>query len=421
MSDARVGKPSVLLVAQIAPPSTLVAARRVAATAKYLGRAGYRVTVLTSHVSGEGPIDGAQQVMRTKDAMTSGLNWRRKHFEALDGSGESYKAPSRLASVVVPDLSLGTWVPFALTAAVRLARSHRFDCVLTSSPAPSVHLVGLALRRHGIPWIAELRDGWTFEPPHPPWPLRIQQSADRTLERRVLRRADAVIAVTRPIVADLRQRLGVDAQLITNGYDPEDLPSEPARPDPLLDADRHSLVHTGRLSFGGRTLGPMLEGVRIAKAEDPEVADRLEVVLAGSSTDEESHLFAAPDLADTVRYVGWLDRPRALELQRAADSLLVVTGTGSQRSIATGKLFEYLAAQRPILVLGVETEAARIVAEADAGFAAPVSDARAIAGALRRLVTDSPPAPRPERILDYAYPSLVERLAGVIDDVASRG
>ena len=42
---------------------------------------------------------------------------------------------------------------------------------LTTSPPPSVHLVGLALRHHGMPWIAELRDGWAFEPPHPAWPL----------------------------------------------------------------------------------------------------------------------------------------------------------------------------------------------------------------------------------------------------------
>ena len=93
----------------------------------------------------------------------------------------------------MPDLSLGTWLPFALPAALGLARRRRFDCVLTSSPPPSTHLIGLALRRRGIPWIAELRDGWTFEPPHAPWPLGVQHAADRALERRVLGRADAVV------------------------------------------------------------------------------------------------------------------------------------------------------------------------------------------------------------------------------------
>ncbi len=262
-------------MSQYAPPSSLVAARRVAAIAKYLGRAGYPVTVLTSSSSGTGPIEGAESVVRTRDALTSPLNWRRRHFAALaGGTGESYKPPSRLASVVVPDLSLLTWLPFALPAAVRLSRAGGFDCVLTTSPPPSVHLVGRALRRRGIPWIAELRDGWTFEPPHPPWPLQAQRGLDRGLERRVLSQADAVIGVTSPIVEDVRARLGLDAELITNGYDPEDVPPDPAEPDPLLSPDRHSLVHTGRLSLSGVSLERVLDGVRIAR-EDP-AAHRLE-------------------------------------------------------------------------------------------------------------------------------------------------
>src|SRR5215208_67555 len=102
--------PSVLLVAQLAPPSNLVAARGVAAMAKYLSRLGHSVTVLTSIASGTGPIEGAKEVVRTPDALTSRLNWRRGHFAALAGSREEtvYKPPSRLASVIVPDLGLLT-------------------------------------------------------------------------------------------------------------------------------------------------------------------------------------------------------------------------------------------------------------------------------------------------------------------------
>ena len=413
------GGRSVLIVAQIAPPSSLVAARRVAAQCKYLARAGYEVTVLTSVASGEGPIEGAHEVVRTKDALTSGLNWRRGQFAALGGaSGESYKPPSRLASVVVPDLSLGTWLPFALPAAWRLARERRFDCVLTTSPPPSTHLVGLALRRGGTPWIAELRDGWTFEPPHPAWPLRLQHSADRALERQVLTRADAVVGVTRPIVEDVCERLGVEALLITNGYDPEDIQA-PTEADGLLDPRRRSIVHTGRLSLSHVSARPLLEALRVLAVEDPNYASQLEVVFAGSLTEAEREALAAPDLAESVRFVGWLDHARALALQRAADALLVVTGGAERRSVATGKLFEYLASGRPILVLGDETEAARIVGETGSGFSAPASDPRAIVDALRRVV-EAPPSPRPvEAVASYAYPALVGRLGETIDDVVS--
>jgi glycosyltransferase involved in cell wall biosynthesis len=410
---------SILLVAQLTPPSGLIAARRAGAFAKYLGRLGHRVTVLTSRTSGEGAIEGAAEVVRTGDALATRLNWRRGHFDALTGGGESgYSPPSRLESVVVPDLALGTWLPFALPRALSIARRGDFDVVLTTSPPQSAHLVGLALARRGLPWIAELRDGWTFEPPRAAWPTRPQRRLDAALERRVARKASAMIAVTEPIVEDLRDRLGANAVLITNGFDPEELPAAEGA-GALLDPERHSLVHTGRMEAARSTPVPLLEALRRLRRESPELADRLEVVFAGALSARERELLAADDLAGVVKVVGWLDRPRALALQRAADTLLVVTEGPRRRSVATGKVFEYLAARRPILVLGEGTEAARIVGDAGAGTATSASDPAAIAASLRAALERPPTAePRDEVLERYSYPRLVDRLAALIEEVS---
>ena len=409
---------SILLVAQLTPPSGLIAARRAGAFAKYLGRLGHRVTVLTSRTSGEGGIQGAAEVVRTGDALATRLNWRRRHFEALSGGGQSgYSSPSRLESLVVPDLAVGTWLPFAAPRALSLARKNDFDVVLTTSPPQSAHLVGLALARRGLPWIAELRDGWTFEPPRAPWPSRAQRRLDSALERKVAGKAHAMIGVTEPIVADLRERLGAHAVLITNGFDPEEVPAAGGAAS-LLDPDRHSLVHTGRMEAARSSPVPLLEALRRLKRESPELADRLEVVFAGPLSARESELLAADDLAGLVKTVGWLERPRALALQRAADSLLVVTEGPSRSSVATGKVFEYLGARRPIVVLGEGTEAARIVADAGAGLATSASDPVAIAEALRLILTDAPKVDGRDEVLErYSYPRLVERLATLIEEI----
>jgi glycosyltransferase involved in cell wall biosynthesis len=412
---------SVLLVAQLTPPSNLVAARRVAGMTKYLARMGHAVTVLTSLASGSGPIDGADQVVRTRDALLSRINWRRRHFSALSGNrgDAAYKPPSRLASVVVPDLSLLTWFPFALPRALALARRRRFDCVVTTSPPQSAHLVGLALRRRGLPWIAEFRDGWTFEPPRDPWPLRSQRALDGRLERLVVGHADAVVGVTKPIVADFKARLGVDGELITNGFDPDEASPE-READPLLASDRHSFVHTGRMGLSRVTPRPLLEALRVLKREEPAVCERLEVVFAGSLTEEEQELLAAPDLDGTVRAAGWVERPRALRLQRAGDSLLLLTEGSSRRSVATGKLYEYLLAGRPILVLGEETEAARIVAETGTGMATSAVDPRAIAEALKRLVESQWSRDTDEDAIErYSWTSLANRYSELIERVCA--
>jgi glycosyltransferase involved in cell wall biosynthesis len=414
------GTKSILLIAQLSPPSTLVAARRVAGLTRYLARLGHRVTVLTSAVSGAGEIDGAATILRTRDLIATPLNWRREHFAALGGrAAETYSDPSRLESIVVPDIAVVSWLPFAWRQAVELARKEHFECVVTSSPPQSGHLIGAALKRRGVPWIAEFRDGWTFEPPRPPWPLELQRRADRALERFIVKRASAVVGVTAPIVEDLRERYGVVARLITNGFDPEEVRA--SDDDPLLDPRRHSLVHTGRMAIARSSPRPLLDAVRLLRRDVPGVAERLEVVFAGPLSTQEAGLLGQPDLAGLVRAVGPLDRPRALRLQRAADSLLVITEGSTRKSVATGKLFEYLAAGRPILVLGDETEAARIVEDAGAGFAAPADDPEQIAEALKRLVEDPPATGASSAALaPYSYPELARAYAGLIEEVCSR-
>jgi glycosyltransferase involved in cell wall biosynthesis len=398
---------SILLVAQLSPPSPLVAARRVHGLTKYLARLGHSVTVLTSAVSGEGPIEGAARVVRTRDLMATRLNWRRGHFAALTAGSGSYRRPSQLQSVVVPDLALAGWLPFALPRALALARETELDCVITTSPPESTHLVGRALAGR-LPWIAELRDGWTFEPPRAPWPLDVQSSANASLERRLLGRADAVVAVTRPIVDDLEQRLGRKAVLLTNGFDPDQVPSGDAGEDPLLDPQRHSFAHTGRVEMGGASLEPLLDA--LARLEGEPV----ELVLAGPLSAEEERLLAERNLGPLVRAVGALEHGRALELQRAADTLLVVTQGAARPSVATGKLFEYLAAGRPILVLGEETEAARIVRETGAGSATSATDPELIAAALR-----APPEAAPSGVDAYSYAELAVRYSELVEEVVA--
>src|SRR5436309_14645054 len=103
-NDMAVGR-SILLVAQLAPPSELSAARRVAGLAKYLDRLGHRVTVVTSLASGTGPVPGSRGV-RTRHLMASRLDWRRGSLHALAGGAGGYEAaPSRLPSVCLPDLA----------------------------------------------------------------------------------------------------------------------------------------------------------------------------------------------------------------------------------------------------------------------------------------------------------------------------
>jgi glycosyltransferase involved in cell wall biosynthesis len=396
----------LLLVSQLAPPSGLIAARRVAALAKYLPRHGFEITVLTSKISGEGEITGAAEVVRTRDLLASGLNWRRQSLSVMsNGVAGEYRGPSPLQSVLVPDPAVISWLPFALQRALRLAQERSFDCVLTTSPPQTAHLVGAALARRGVCWVAELRDGWTFEPPRPEWPLRSLRAFDRRLERS-LRGAAAVVGVTAPIVDDLQQRLGLDARLITNGFDPEETPARDS--EPLLEARKHSVVHTGRIGVTGTRLGPLLEALWLLRDETA-----LEFVFAGPLSESEAQELAGEKL---VRTVGSVGRAHVLRLQRAADTLLVLTEGAQRKSVATGKLFEYLAAGKPVLVIGRETEAARIVEETGVGEAASSTDSKEIATVLKRALGGGLRfQPDAAALRRYSWPELAGTYAELIE------
>jgi glycosyltransferase involved in cell wall biosynthesis len=411
---------------------------------KYLRRLGCEVTVVTAappgHVPGEDHEDGvirtgnlnsspllrrlllrAEQPATRPGVQSSGAQPVRG--SAANDAGDAGRSgggvmPAWLWKGIVPDPWLATWAPYAWRAIRRELRRTPIDCLITSSPSESTHLLGLMLGRRRPAWIADFRDGWGFEQLRPPFPTPAQRALDRSLEARVARTADALIGVTAPIVADFEARLGVAGELVTNGFDPE--LSVDGEDGSQADGRFFTLVHTGAMSGqNGRDPRPLLAALRKLVDADPGLAERLRFVVAGRSEDDERALVARAGLGEVVDYRGFLPRAQAIELQRRAGALILVTSPNG--SEATGKLYEYMAARRPIVALAQGNEAARIVAETNTGVLVPPDDVDAIASALRAAIDgrlEREYAPR--GVERYSYPSLAERMLEVIDGVVQR-
>jgi glycosyltransferase involved in cell wall biosynthesis len=414
----------ILLATHSYPPRPVSASSRPWGLAKYMRRLGYRVTVLSSDAWGTDAAEPEhnRDVIRCRDLLGTRLNWRRENMRAYEGATQaSYAKASRLAGLVVPDIALATWIPFALPVALRIARTERVDCVITTSGPESTHLIGLALRRVGIPWVADLRDGWRFEP-YRGWPGAARERLDGWLEHFLLRRASRATTVSEPITEDLHRRLGLQATTVPNGFDPEELESEQPDAAGALDENRHSLVHTGRFASGGRSPEALIAALRLLARRSPDELASFELILAGPLSEDESTGLGDPQLAGVVRHLGVLERSDALHLQASADSLLVLTA-GTRSGETTGKLFEYLHAGRPILVLGEGTEAARIARRTRAGIVVPADDPERIAGALLSLARGELAGYDPGTVqrvrADYAYPRMAERMAAVVEAARS--
>lgn len=401
----------ILLVSYFYPPGRDTGALRPATMAKYLRRLGHDVEVLTTSAYGD---DDAPAVHRTRDAQL----WRARraghdHVGALFDSDTYGGMPHPLSRVIVPDPLALAWAPFARSRALALQRSAAFDCVITTSPPESTHLIGMALHRRGVPWVADVRDAWTFEPLRPEFPTRPQRALDRRLERRWLGAADVVVCVSEPAAADLRERGIADPVVITNGWDPEAAPPTASELPAILDPDRISLLYTGRFGTYGRDPEPLIEALRTLARERPEAAGHLELVVAGPLTPDEAALLASDVSPARIVRVGSIPREAALALQRRADALLLIAQP-TRSQLLNIKLFEYLASGTPILALAAGTEAGRIV-ESVGGEAIRGDDPAAIASALAQLTERPLPTAEPDAVAGYTYPAPAARLAEAVE------
>ena len=378
------------------PPSLLVAAVRWATLTKYLAEMGHSVTVVTSDSFG-GPVEADPvHVVRPRSLETM---WPLER--------------PRLNPRV-------TWAPFAFRETRRLLRAGTVDCLITTSPPESAHLVGLMLGRRRPAWIADFRDGWCFEPYTVRFRRKTQLAVDRWLERRVALAADVTVGATRPIAEDLTQRLGARARWVPNGWDPSVVSEEGRSPTADVEEGTVRLVYTGQL-WGprGRTPESLFRAMR-AVDEDPD-GPRLRLVHAGRLTPEDRMLIEQTGVSELIQHVGQLDRARVVALQRSADVLVLITSRDASQ--ATGKLFEYLSAGKPILALADGNEAERIVRETQTGIVVSPTDVNAIAAALRQAARgDLARSYAPRDIDRYAYPRLAEEVVEIIEQaIAAHG
>src|SRR6185369_15493177 len=89
----------------------------------------------------------------------------------------------------------------------------------------------------------------------------------------------------------------------------------------------------------------------------------------------------ATGISDRMELIPYAPHRKALELQRDSEALLLLIpeADGRGRGVLSGKVFEYLAAERPILaVVPPDGAAAALLRETGAGVVAPPDDVEAI-------------------------------------------
>jgi glycosyltransferase involved in cell wall biosynthesis len=281
--------------------------------------------------------------------------------------------------LLVPDENV-SWNLTAIPAAIRIARAEGIDAIITTSPPNSIHLVGAAVKRAlGIPWIADLRDSIGAHPHRrsESFAVRAKERADGAIANLVTRRADAIVAASEAI-ADEARGLSPAGRVVTiaNGSDFDDFAGLDYTP-----GDRFRITHAGSF-FGKRDPKPFLQALADSGLDD--VVARF----VGDFRSSDREFAESLGLGDRLELLPYVPRRRSLALQRDSDALLLLIpdAAGRGKGVLSGKVFEYLAAERPILAaVPPDGAAAKLIEEIGAGMIVPADDVDALRGALVEL------------------------------------
>src|SRR3954469_9011426 len=280
----------------------------------------------------------------------------------------SRQARSLSSRVLVPDENVA-WNLTAIPAAVRIVRSEGIDVVITTSPPNSVNLIGAAAKRTtGVRWVADLRDSIASHPHRrvERASVRAKEKVSESVARLVARNADVIVAASDAIAdeAAALEPAGV-VTTILNGADFDDFAGLAYNR-----GDRFRITHTGSF-FGKRDPRPFLTALAESGLDD--VVARF----VGDFRAADREWAESLGLGDRLELLDSPPPRRALELQpdSEANLLLLPDAAGRGRVVPSGKIFEYLAAERPILA-AVPTDgvAAQLVRETGAGVVVAPDD-----------------------------------------------
>jgi glycosyltransferase involved in cell wall biosynthesis len=287
------------------------------------------------------------------------------------------------ANLLVPDPRV-FWVKPSVQFLNQLLLEGQFQAIITTGPPHSLHLIGQKLKqKHGIPWLADFRDPWSqweFLDTLPM--LSFIRRRHEALERKVLKQADVVVTISPTFQRDLEKLSGRKIDLITNGYDPADIPTD-FHPRPKL-AKRLHLVYTGIIDAIRNPL-PLMQAL---KAEFEIGGEEVSWTFVGKVSEQVQQQVEADSWLQThIHFAGYVPHHQVFEFYANTDALvLILTDTKNAKGNIPGKLFEYLATGLPVLALGdPQGDSATLLSQAGAGAVLGHGDLKGMQAKLREL------------------------------------
>jgi len=320
------------------------------------------------------------------------------------------------------------WVNPSIKFLTNYLQKNPVDAIVSTGPPHSMHLIALGLKKKlKLPWMADFRDPWTNIDFYSKLMLTpFADHAHKRLELKVLHHADVVACVGQTWLDELEEIYKKQYpnsintskfRFISNGYDPDDYSNEKVEVD-----KKFSIVYVGTLDKS-RNPEILWKTLSAIVKKNTSLANDLQIKLVGKTDIAVTEDMEKNGLLPYMEKTPYLTHDEVTEVQKKSQVLLLlINNTPNAMGIITGKLFEYLAAERPVLCIGPKGgDADKILTETKGGLISGYEDSETLEANILYFYTKYKAGNLPcesENIERYSRKMLTGEVAEVLNTIS---
>lgn len=273
------------------------------------------------------------------------------------------------ANYFIPD-SRKYWIKPSINYLSKYVEINKIDVIISTGPPHSLHLIGLKLKqKYGIKWISDFRDPWTDIDYFHKLPLTNKSIRKHfELEREILQKSDAVLVVGQTM-KNKYTAYNENIHVISNGFDGEIKMANDAL------SKKFMIAHVGLMNVDRNPI-VFWDVLKDLINENSKFAKDISVEIIGKAAKEVEESVTKFQLQGVVHFMDYVPYQEVQKYQRSAQVLfLVVNNVPAAKGILTGKIFEYLQANRPILAIGpIDGDLADVIQKTNSGVIVDYQD-----------------------------------------------
>ena len=247
------------------------------------------------------------------------------------------------ANFFIPDARV-YWAKAATQVFLKQHKQKPIDLIITSGPPHSLHIIGMqAKQQTGMLWIADFRDPWTgfFQNRSLPLSKKAKQK-HKQLEQKVLQHTDRVVVTAPSLKSDFKIH-NPNIAVLTNGYE---------QLLPTLTAAATGMVYAGSLK-AQQNPTVLWQAIASLIKSNAAFGEAFSLDVYGKVATSIKAEVKSLGIETHVRFLGYQPKEVVdVQLTNAKALLLLGINMPMTANVIHGKLFEYMAAQRPVLGIG---------------------------------------------------------------------